>query len=113
VNGNGTLPKEKLFGKGNAERSVLLYMNAELSWWNVAEAEHRAPDSVIRRKLFLTIAAHIKARAEFLAVARLQPAPSWRSKVKSITQNLQEECVSFGIVGFAIRQLFSFSDKMG
>jgi hypothetical protein len=38
----------KPLGKGNAERSVLLHVNFELFWWNIAETEHRALDGLVR-----------------------------------------------------------------
>jgi len=101
------LAEKNLFGKGYAERSVLLHMNFELSWWNIAEAEHRAPDRFIRGQSLLAFAGHCEARPEFFAVTRLQPALPRPCRVKSIAQDLKEKCVSFGIVGFSLSNKMS------
>jgi hypothetical protein len=88
------------------------YVNLELSEWNIAEAEHRARDRIIRRKLLLAVAAHYEARTKLFAVARLQPALPRSSSVTSIAQDLQQKFVSFGIVGLAIRQVLGSPNKM-
>jgi len=49
VNGSSTVAKKKAFRKCNTKRTVLRHMNIELYWRNIAEAEHRAPDRLIRR----------------------------------------------------------------
>src|SRR5579859_915625 len=87
-------------------------MNFELAWWNITKTE-RALDRLVCRRPLLSVAAHCEARTKLFTVARLQPALPRRSHVKSIAKDLQKECVSFSIVGFAIWQFVNLSGKNG
>ena len=66
-------PVEKHFlGERNAEWTVLLHVKSQMLSRDIAETQHRARDSLIRREALLAVAEHNEARPQ----AGLQPACS-------------------------------------